>query len=93
VPVLNSSQVRLWKADDGVAKFAIFEVARFSTGDTIDFGAAELNGHFSSVKFAYIADVTGLKAGTCTVAGLVVTLAPTGMVDDGGYLVVYGATA
>lgn len=93
MPVLNSGQVRLWKAEDGVAKFAVFEVANFDTGDTIDFGVAELATHFSSIKFAYVAAVTGLKAGTCTVSGLVVTLAPASMVDEGGYLVVYGATA
>lgn len=93
MPVLNSSQVRLWKAEDGVAKFAVFEVTNFDTNDTIDFGVAPLNEHFSSVKFAFVADVTGLKQGVCAVAGLVVTLTPAGMADDGGYLVVYGATA
>jgi hypothetical protein len=30
-------------------------------------------------------------AGTCTVAGSVVTLTPAGMAGEGGYLTVYGA--
>lgn len=93
MPVLNSGQVRLKWSEGSAAKFAVFEVVNFDTADSIDFSAPELAGHFASVKFAYIAALTGLKAGTCGVAGLTVTLSPTGMADEGGYLVVYGATA
>jgi hypothetical protein len=93
VPVLNSGQVRLKWSEGSASKLAIFEVVNFNTADTIDFGVPELASNFSAIKFAYIADLTSLKAGTCTVVGLVVTLAPATMVADGGYLVVYGATA
>lgn len=85
---LGAGQIRSRLINDAPDRFGVFALLNFSSGDTVDVAP-----WFSSVKLAVVFATTAGKAGVGTSAGTVVTLTPTGMTNEGGYLVVYGAAA
>jgi hypothetical protein len=71
-------------ASDQVALYALRKV---TTGDTYD-----LSADFSSPRQAFIIGTTVLGEEQCTINGTVVTM-PSGLNNDAGWLLVWGAHA
>lgn len=86
--VLDPNLNRPVYIDGNSERTVLYPVHNVTTGDTID-----VSGQLSSVKVAiFMATTTGQK-GIPTIAGTVVTLSPTGLAADAGYLLVFGSAA
>jgi hypothetical protein len=66
---------------------AVYALRKVSTGDTFD-----LQADFSSPRQAFLIGTTVIGQEPCTIAGTVVTV-PSGLINDAGWMMVWGAHA
>jgi hypothetical protein len=85
---LGAGQIAIYVLNDSPDRFGVFHLKNFTTGDTVD-----VLTWFANVRLAVVVAPTKPIAGVCTFTGTVITLAPAGMANEGGYLAVYGASA
>ncbi len=83
---LNPSGQTFIAFDDGKTdRFIVLGIRGISTLDTLD-----VSGWFSKVVTAAFIATTVNAQGLCTVTGTTVTIVPTGLTGDAGYLMVRG---
>jgi hypothetical protein len=66
----------------------VYALRNVTTGDTVD-----VSSDFSAVKFAVWICATNPKKDVLTATGNVVTVATAAIVNDSGYLMVYGSAS
>ena len=83
--LLAGNQIAQVWSDGQADRVAVFALRNFTTGDTVD-----LSGWFTKVLSCVLQATTQNIKGLPTVSGSVVTLTPTSLAGDAGFIMVWG---